>query len=382
MKAEAREQSAMYDAIVVGVGGMGSAALYHLASRGARVLGLEQFGLPHDLGSSHGLSRIIRLAYWEHADYVPLVRRAYDLWRALEIEADEQLLVVTGSIDAGLAESRHLVGARAACQRFDLAYRELDSTELTAEFPGYRLPESAHAIYQPEGGLLIPERCIAAHADIARRRGAELCVNESVLGWDVGDKLVRVRTTRGVYEGARLVLTAGAWTGPLVPRLATLLSPERQVMLWTRPLQPALFEVGAFPVFYINLGDGPFYGYPIHGLPAFKIGRYHHRAEAVSPDTMDRECHPADEETLRDGIRRYFPDANGPTVAMKTCMFTNTPDEHFVIDVLEQAPRVCVAAGFSGHGFKFCSVVGEVLADLALEGGTGWDVSLFSLTRK
>jgi sarcosine oxidase len=152
-------------------------------------------------------------------------------------------------------------------------------------------------------------------------------------------------------------------------------------MLWTRPLRPALFEVGAFPVFYINVGDKPFYGFPIHGLPGFKIGRYHHRYEVVSPDTMDRTCHQEDEEILRDGIRRYFPDANGPTIAMKTCLFTNTPDEHFVIDMLADSPRVCVAAGFSGHGFKFCSVVGEILADLALDGGTRHDISLFSKTR-
>jgi sarcosine oxidase len=372
----------MYDAIVIGVGGMGSAALYHLASRGASVLGLEQFDVPHDLGSSHGLSRIIRLAYWEHADYVPLVRRAYDLWRALEVHAQEPLLVVTGSIDGGLPDSRNIVGAREACQRFDLPYQEFDSAALTAKFPGYRLPADAVAVYQPDGGLLVPERCIVAHVDLARRHGADVRVREGVLGWEVKDGVVRVRTTKGVYESARLVLTAGPWTGPLVPHVAPLLSPERQVMLWTRPLRPELFEAGAFPVFYINTGDGPFYGFPIHGVPGFKIGRYHHRHEAVSPDTMDRTCHPEDEETLRDGIRRYFPDANGPTIAMKTCLFTNTPDEHFVIDLLEKDPRVCIAAGFSGHGFKFCSVVGEILADLTLNGGTRHDISLFALARR
>jgi sarcosine oxidase len=371
----------MFDVIVVGVGGMGSAALYHLAARGARVLGLEQFDVPHDLGSSHGLSRIIRLAYWEHADYVPLVRRAYDLWQALERAAQQHLLVVTGSVDAGLPGSQNTVGARAACQTFNLPYQELDSTALTARFPGYRLPADAVAIYQPDGGLLVPERCIVAHVELAKRHGADLRVHQSVLGWDVAGDVVRVRTSNGVHESAALVLTAGPWTGPLVPRMAPLLSPERQVMLWTQPHRPERFEASVFPVFYINVGDGPFYGFPIHGLPGFKIGRYHHRHQVVSPDTMDRRCHPEDEQILRDGIRRYFPDANGPTIAMKTCLFTNTPDEHFVIDVLDKTPRVCVAAGFSGHGFKFCSVVGEILADLTLEGETRHDISLFSLTR-
>ena len=371
----------MYDVIVVGVGGMGSAAVHHAAARGARVLGLEQFDIPNDLGSSHGLSRIIRLAYWEHPDYVPLVARAYDLWRALEVAAQESLLVVTGSIDAGDAASANVAGARAACRRFSLTYDELDSRALTARCPGYRLPADAVAIYQPDGGFLRPERCIAAHVELARRRGAEVRDREQVIGWEEIDGGVRVRTRAGAYDGARLILTAGPWTGSLLPRTASLLSPERQVMLWTRAVRPELFQAGLFPVFYVTLDAGPFYGFPIHDGHGFKIGKYHHRREVVDPDTMARECSAEDEAVLRDGIRRYFPDADGPTLAMKTCLFTNTPDEHFVIDTLSGAPRVSIAAGFSGHGFKFCSVVGEILADLALDGGTRHDISLFSLAR-
>jgi sarcosine oxidase len=372
----------MYDVIVVGVGGMGSAAVHHAAARGARVLGLEQFGIPHDLGSSHGLSRIIRLAYWEHPDYVPLVRRAYDLWLELETAAQEPLLVVTGSIDAGAAASPNVAGARAACQRFSLPYEELESGALTARFPGYRLPADASAIHQPDGGFLHPERCIVAHVELARRRGADVHEHESLLLWEEVDGGVRVRTTRDTYDGARLILTAGPWTGSLMPRTASLLSPERQVMLWTQAPRPELFQVGVFPVFYVTLDAGPFYGFPIHDGHGFKIGKYHHRHETVDPDTMDRGCSPEDEAVLREGIRRYFPDADGPTLAMTTCLFTNTPDEHFVIDVLEGASRVCIAAGFSGHGFKFCSVVGEILADLSLDGATRHDISLFSLARR
>jgi sarcosine oxidase len=371
----------MYDVIVIGVGGMGSAAVHHATARGARVLGLEQFDIPHDLGSSHGLSRIIRLAYWEHPDYVPLVRRAYELWLELEAAAGERLLTVTGSVDAGIGASPNVTGARDACVRFSLPYEALESGALTARFPGYRLPSAAVAIYQPDGGVLAPERCIAAHVALARRRGADVHVRERVVGWDENNGVVRVRTTAGGYEGARLILTAGPWTGSLVPPTASLLSPERQVMLWTQPLRPALFEVGVFPVFYINVDGGPYYGFPIDGGHGFKIGRYHHRHEAVDPDTMDRVCSPQDEAVLREGIRRNFPDADGPTLAMKTCLFTNTPDEHFVIDRLGGTGRVYLAAGFSGHGFKFCSVIGEILADLALDGATRHDISLFSLGR-
>jgi sarcosine oxidase len=371
----------MYDVIVVGVGGMGSAAAYHAASRGASVLALERHDIPNDIGSSHGLSRIIRLAYWEHRDYVPLVLRAYELWRRLESAAGRPLLIVTGSVDAGAPSSPNVVGARDACRAFDIDHEELDSSALTARFPGYHLPNGAVAIYQPDGGFLRPEHCIVSHVELARRLGAEIRDHERVLDWRAADGKVRVRTPRGAYEAARLILTAGPWTGTLVARTARLLSPERQVMLWTRPLRPALFEVGVFPVFYVTLEAGPFYGFPSQGGHGFKIGRYHHRGERVDPETMDRACHPEDEEALRDGIRRYFPHADGPTLAMTTCLFTNTADEHFIIDLLEREPRIAIAAGFSGHGFKFCSVVGEILADLALDGGTRHDISLFALSR-
>jgi sarcosine oxidase len=371
----------MHDAIVIGVGGMGSAAACHLARRGVRVLALEQFDIPHDLGSSHGISRIIRLAYWEHPDYVPLVRRAYELWRELEIAAAEQLLIVTGSVDAGDATSPNIVGVRHACRQFQLAHEELDAAALTSKFPGYRLPADLIAILQPDGGFLLPERCVVAHVEAAQRAGAEVHARERVLGWETVSSGVRVRTDRGEYSGSRLVLTAGPWSGSLARQTSPLLTPERQVMLWSQPRVPAYFQVHNFPVFYIRVREGGFYGFPIYGVPGMKIGKYHHRGEAVDPDSMDRQAHLDDEEVLRDGLRRYFPDADGPTMGMKTCLFTNTRDEHFIIDLLEQDPRVAIAAGFSGHGFKFCSVVGEILADLALDGGTRHDISLFAMNR-
>src|SRR5438045_1755139 len=360
---------------------MGSAAAYHLAARGAAVLALEQFDIPNDLGSSHGLSRIIRLAYWEHPAYVALVRRAYGLWRALEANAGEPLLVVTGSIDAGPPGGRNVDGARAAWRAHGLLHDELASAALTARFPGYRLPPDVVAIFQPDGGFLKPEACIAAHASLARDHGAVVRTHVRVVGWESDGGFVRVRTGDGEHTAKTLVLTAGAWTGSILPPLARALAPERQVMLWTEPLRPERFAVGAFPVFYIDVPAGPFYGFPSDGRAGFKIGRYHHRGERVDPDAMDRACHSEDERVLREGVRRYFPDANGPTLAMKTCLFTNSPDEHFVIDRAPGASPVLVAAGFSGHGFKFCSVVGEILADLTLDGGTRHDISLFSAAR-
>jgi sarcosine oxidase len=370
----------VYDAIVLGAGGMGGAALYHLARRGARVLGLEQFTIPHDRGSSHGLSRIIRLAYWEHPDYVPLVRRAYDLWRNLERTTGQSLLTVTGSIDGGRPDSRPIEGALAACRAHGLEHEPLDAGALARRFPAYRLPPDHVAVFQPDGGFLHAERCVVAHVEAARALNATVHTGEQVTGWTAADGSVRVTTARAAYEAERLVIAAGAWLPRLLPSIAPSIAVERQVVLWTHPLRPESFAPDRFPVFYIDTPHGAFYGFPVDPARGFKIGKYHHRRQVTDPDDVDRTCSREDEAALRDGIAHYFPDANGPTAAASVCLFTNTPDEHFVIDRVPDRPEVVVAGGFSGHGFKFCSVVGEMAADLALD-STSRRLDLFALDR-
>ena len=371
-----------YDVIVVGIGGMGSATLYHLARRGKRVLGLERFDIPHEYGSSHGVTRIIRLAYYEHPSYVPLLRRAYELWRDLEAAAGERLLHITGSVDAGPPGSQVFEGSRHSCELHDLPHEVLTSAELTRRFPGYRLPPETMAVFQPEGGFLVPERCIVAHVTQAMAHGAEVHARERVLAWTATGEGVRVRTERGDYEAGALVVTAGAWAASLLPPLAGGKAvPERQVLAWFQPKRPAWFMPERFPVFNLTIEEGHFYGFPIHHVPGFKLGRYHHRGEVVDPETVDRACHPEDEALLRAFTKRYFPDAAGPTMALKVCLFTNSPDEHFILDRHPEHPQVIFGAGFSGHGFKFCSVVGEILADLAERGETGHDIAMFRLSR-
>ncbi len=372
----------MYDAIVVGVGGMGSAALLHLARRQLRVLGLEQFEIPHELGSSHGLTRIIRLAYWEHPAYVPLLHRAYELWRELERLAGEELLVTTGSVDAGAPDSRPIRGALDACKRFGLRYETFDSSALHQRFPGYQVPSNLVALFQPDGGFLLSERCITAHVNAALQHGATVHTNERVVDWKVlGDDLL-VHTNRTTYTTRRLVVTAGPWAGKIVRALSPLVKVERQVVMWLTPRRPELFLPERFPVFYLHGDEGSFYGFPVFRELGFKIGRYHHLHQIVDPDLVDRSCHAEDELVLRQAVQRYFPDADGPANVLKTCLFTNTSDEHFIVDTLSETPRIVVAAGFSGHGYKFCSVVGEILADLALDGHTRHDISLFALQRR
>ncbi len=370
-----------YDAIVIGLGAMGSATAYHLARRGVRTLGLEQFDIPHDRGSSHGLTRIIRLAYWEHPSYVPLLRRAYELWRELENLAGERLLIITGSIDAGLATSKTVRGSLLSCETHHLPHETLDSSALRARFPGYRLPGDMVGVYQPDGGFLLSEGAIIAHVTAALELGAEVRAREQVLDWEPHGAGVQLRTSRGSYTAAKLVITAGPWAAKLLPILAEVAVPERQVMIWTHPLRPDYFRVGAFPVFNLQGPEGHFYGFPVYGIPGFKLGKYHHRRERADPDHMDRDIHAEDEDVLREGIRRYFPDADGPTLALKTCLFTNSPDEHFILDLHPQVPQVALAAGFSGHGFKFASVVGEIMADLAMEGRSRLDLGLFRFDR-
>jgi len=371
----------MFDVIVVGVGGMGSATVHELARRGVRVLGLEQFDIAHDRGSSHGNSRIIRLAYAEHPGYVPLLRRSYELWRRLEREAGERLLVITGGIDAGAPGGANVEGSLQSCAMHGIPHEVLDARQLQKGFPGYRLPDEMVAVYQPDAGFLLPERCITSYVAAARRLGAEIHTHERVTQWEMRGGAVFVTTNLSTYSARTMIVTAGPWARQLVPLLQPFAVPERQVMLWTEPLRPEYFQPGVFPIFNLEAPEGRFYGFPVSGVSGFKIGKYHHRGEQADPDQVDRACHPEDENVLREGIRAYFPDADGPALAMKVCLFTNSPDEHFILAVHPDHPEVLIAAGFSGHGFKFCSVVGEIMARLAVEGDAGHDIEMFRLDR-
>jgi sarcosine oxidase len=371
-----------YDVIVAGVGGMGSATVAELASRGARVLGLDRASIPNDRGSSHGINRIIRLAYAEDPRYVPLLRRAYARWRELEAQLQEPVLVTTGGVDIGTPESATVTGSLASARMHDLDHELLSAEELMARFPGFRLPEELVAVYQPDGGFVLSERAIAGYARLAIEAGADLRGYEPVVEWQAGDDGVVVRTARDEYRARRLVISAGAWLGRMVPALAATAVPERQVLLWARTLRPERFAVGTFPIFILEVPEGLYYGFPEYGIPGLKIGLMHHRRQVVDPDAWDRDfIEPRDEALLRAATGRYLPDADGPALTLRTCMFTNTPDKHFIIDTLPDAPSVTIVSPCSGHGFKFASVIGEIAADLALEGSTDHDLGIFRIDR-
>jgi sarcosine oxidase len=355
-----------------------------LARRGQRVLGLERFDIPHSMGSSHGISRIIRLPYYEHSDYVPLLKRAFVLWREIETLSGQELLVITGSIDAGREDGELFSGALASARLHELPHEVLTGAEVNARYPGYNLPSTLRAVFQPQGGLLASERAIVAHVNAAMSFGADIHARERVLAWDAnpcGEGVV-VTTDRGRYEAGRLILTAGAWIGELAPIVQQLAIPERQVLAWLHPKRPEWFTKERFPVFNIDVEEGRYYGFPIYEVPGFKFGRYHHRGENCAADLVRREVDAADEALLRQFADRYFPQGNGPTMALRACMFTNTPDEHFIIDHHPAHKQVVVASPCSGHGYKFCSVIGEILADLVTgDGSTRHDIGFLRLAR-
>jgi sarcosine oxidase len=367
-----------YDVIVVGVGAMGSAALYHLAARGRRVLGLEQHAVNHTLGSSHGLTRIIRLAYFEHPSYVPLLRRAFELWGQLEERSRAELLHVTGALDIGQEGSTVFEGSRRSCFEHGLTHEVLDAQALMRRVPAWQVPPDTLAVLQPDGGFLAPERCIDAHVDGARAAGATVLAHHVVRGWTVSGGGVRVHTDTGTFEAGQLVLSAGAWAGSLVPTLAPWLRPERQVVGWFEVADSSRFTPMSFPVFVHEAAEGLFYGFPEHGVPGFKIGKYHHLSQVANPDAVDRACNIEDERALRAAVGRYLPSANGPLLQTSVCLFTNTPDGHFLIDRDPAAPEVLWVSACSGHGFKFSSVIGEIVADLVVHDATVHDIGLFA----
>lgn len=370
-----------YDAIVAGVGGMGSAATYYLARRGLDVLGLERFDIPHSKGSSHGMTRIIRKARYEEPAYVSLLERAYELWHDLDESAENDLFHSTDYVAAGPEGGDVFTEALESCREYGHDHEVLTGAEVSERYPGYDLPGDFKAVVDPAGGFLHAEGCIVAHVEAAHHHGAEVRAREAVLDWSpTRSGGVRVETDKAAYTADRLVVTAGAWVSELLPELASAAVPERQVLGWFQPDRSDAFAPDAFPVFSLGGDEGHFYGFPIYGIPGFKVGKHNHFHETVDPDDVGEPTR-ADERVLRAFAERYFPDGAGPTMTLETCLFTNSPDEEFIVDRHPEHPQIVVGAGFSGHGFKMTAAVGELLANLAVDDGTDHPPDLFRIDR-
>lgn len=375
--------SDVYDAIVVGLGAMGSATTYHLARRGARVLGLEQFAPRHTRGSSHGDSRIIRELYFENPLYVPLVQRAYALWALLEEDAATTLLHRTGGLMIGRPSSGLVHGALLSGASHGLPAPVLSPGEIHTRFPAFDLPEDFVAVWDERAGYLNPEACTSAHASLAARLGAVLHYDEPVTHWQPDGDGVRVMTPAGVYRAARLVLCAGAWTKAMLPELELPLAVERQVLVWLdAPPPQARYSESSFPIFICEIEDGrQFYGFP-RLERGVKTSVFHEGRLYESPDSVERAVTPGDVTTLRAMLGRLLPDlAEAGLRESMTCLFTNTPDQHFLVDFHPHHSQVLLSSPCSGHGFKFASALGEVQAALLLDGCTDFDLRPFSLSR-
>ena len=350
---------------------MGSAAAAHAAARGQRVLGLEQFQPGHTQGSSHGRSRVIRLAYFEDPAYVPLLRRAYELWRRLESDSGRRLLEMTGGLMIGAPGSEVVSGSLRSAREHNLDHELLDATEIHRRFPPFTPRQGIGAFYEKEAGSLFPEEAIHAHLDLAARHGADLHFDERVEDWRVAASgTIEVTTTRARYECGRLILAPGAWALSLFKIDWLPLEVEPQVLYWFEPAggsEP--FAPDRFPIYIWDLGHGvQFYGFPADDRGYVKVAFFR------SPHIEER--------AMRSALASCLPAlANGRLIESVSCKYTLTPDHHFVIGHHPDYPNVVLASPCSGHGYKFASVIGEILADLATSGATRHPISLFAPSR-
>lgn len=377
--------TAGWDAVVVGLGAMGSATLWQLAARGARAAGVDRFAPPHDRGSSHGDSRIIRSAYFEDPAYVPLVQRAFALWRALEAECGESLLVMTGAAMIGAAGSEVVRGAVRAARQHDLRYDLLlDAREAAERLPQHRFDDGDVAMLEPAGGVLRPERCVAAMLRRAAELGASLHTDTAVQRIetrnDGGGARVHLRGGE-VLDAAHVVGCAGAWTAQVLPELSLPLRVERQVNAWFPVRDAATFTPDACPVFIRELPGGHLvYGVPSLDGATIKLA-VHHEGETVDPDTLSRSVSEHDLAPLRDVATEWMHGVEPLASRAITCLYTDTPDQHFVVDRLPDGAAGTVVSACSGHGFKFAPAIGEAVAGMALGEPVAGGLAPFSLRR-
>jgi sarcosine oxidase len=371
-----------YDVIVIGLGAMGSATLFHLARAGARVLGVDQYERGHGKGSSHGDTRIIREMYFEHPLYVPLVQRAYQLWRELEALSKTPLMTIDGGLMIGPEDGSVVSGTLRSAREHELPYEILSARQIRDRFPAFDPRADLVAVFDPSAGYLDPEACVAAHLDAAARAGANAKFDEKAVAWSADSGGVEVRTAGGTYSAKSLLLAAGAWTGGFIPELRLPLSVERQVVVWLAPDDARDFDSARFPIYAYEYKPGHIcYGFPRLSR-GVKASVMHSGEIAAAPERVRRTVDGSEIEALRAALRPVLPQlAAAPVCESDTCLFTNTPDHDFIIDWHPLHPNVLISSPCSGHGFKFSSAIGELQASLLTEGTAHFDLAPFRVSR-
>jgi len=376
-----------FDVIVVGLGTMGSATCYHLAKRGVKVLGLDRSDIPNSQGSHHGGSRVIRLSYYEHPNYVILLRRAYTLWEQLNDASGLKVIHLVGGLYLGHPQADVMIGIKRASEEMSIPHEEMTREDVRLRYPMFTVPESMVGVYEKQAGFVVPELAVAAHAGLAMNHHAVLHGHEPVSTWSSNARGITVTTPHGTYSAGHLVLAAGAWSHRVIGQLGINLVVTRQAMGWVWPRRRDLFAYGRFPIWNIDATDpgkpfaGLYYGFPMTlEHPGLKVA-FHRTADPCDPDTVSREPTEVDTETFLPCLRRFLPDGMGPLLAARICLYTNTPDGHFIVDRHPEYNNVSIACGFSGHGFKFAPVIGELLADMAVNGVPNVTADFLRLSR-
>jgi monomeric sarcosine oxidase len=382
-----------FDVIVLGIGGVGSAVLDQLAQRGVRALGIDRFHPPHDQGSTHGHTRVIRQAYFEHPDYVPLLAESYRLWRSLEERSGKRLYHEVGLIEIGPSDGIVVPGVLQAAAEHNLTVLNLPPKEIVSRWPGLRIPDNMTGVFEPAAGYLLVEDCVATHLSAAEAAGATLMTDTAVHAWTATECEVRVQTDRGDFIAERLVITAGPWAAQMLADLNIPLTVRRKSLFWFKTDKPEYDVSSGLPVFLFEIPDrssptetgksphGVFYGFPKLDDRGVKAAEHSGGRPVNDPLAVDRSIDRDEQQRIVDVLTKWLPGVTHRVTDHDVCMYTMSPDEHFIVDQHPAHANVVFAAGLSGHGFKFTPVLGSALADLALDGQTRLPVDFLSTAR-
>jgi sarcosine oxidase len=378
-----------FDVIVIGVGSMGSSACYFLSRRGYKILGLEQFDITHEQGAHTGQSRIIRKAYFEDPRYVPLLKQAYKNWKDLEDETGTQLYYRKGLVYFGKPDKLEIKNIHQSASLYDIPLENLDSFSTHQRFPQFKLPANFETLFEPDAGFIPPEKAILLYTEEAIKKGAEIHTREKVLEWKKEGGSIVVMTDKKTYHCNKLIITAGPWAAKMIPGLADKIRITRQFIAWIKPKKWEDFTLNNFPCWMIADDERPgmYYGFPalpvsIFGEPQGLKLAHHYPGTATDPDHVNRQTTKDEEENLEYALNKYLPGCFDSVISAKTCLYANTPDENFIIDHLPgYENQVAIACGFSGHGFKFVSVVGEILTELIADGITKQPIEFLNAKR-
>lgn len=385
-----------YDAIVLGIGGIGSAALYELAHRGVRAVGIDRFHPPHGQGSTHGHTRVIRQAYFEHPNYVPLLLESYRLWRELELQVGRKLYHEVGLVEVGPSDGVIVPGVLRAASNYSLSIDRLSASEVSDTWPGLRVPASMDAVFERHAGFLLVEDCVQAHLDAAAAAGATILTNTVVQSWTADNNGVRLQTDHGTLEAARLVIAAGAWAPAMLPTAklgaagadrrpeserGLQLQVRRKSLFWFHSDTAEYDEATGFPVFFYEMPAGMFYGFPKIDARGVKVAQHTGGRTVDDPLNVDREIDPTEQQSLIDFLAACLPGVSPRVADHAVCLYTMSPDEHFILDRHPAHQNVVFVAGLSGHGFKFATALGAALADLALDGRSRMPIDFLSAAR-